>query len=759
MSKKSMLAIGAILCGLATVNAGELTITDVSHVLRPNEAGGVQISGVTYAGGDMYYAVDDADNNMYPLTLAIDRSDGSLMSSNITIGTGVLMSGGKDMEGCAYDPCSGNVWVSDESGAYIREYDPATGSIVRAAPVPAIQKKYSENYSLEALTISGDGLTMWTSNEEALTVDGDLASATAGSVVRLTRFKRESVRDNWTPDGEWAYVTEALGNERDEYRRCGVSGLCALPDGTLLALERHCKRIDFTTKIYQVDFAGATDVSSLSSLKDASYTAAKKTELWKISQLILNIEGICLGPRLQDGSCVLVLVADGGKAMRSVLTLKLSGLNIRTMNFEGPESGIGAPSIVGNNYRFIDGARLDVALSGVEYASAYTNNAAVCTNVAWQCGGASGSGSRASFTVSEDATFSWNLTQGEAVSSPIDFAENFEGYEEGSLVKNGAVGCWAGDGEIGAGHGGATFADSPMPRDSHEKVLKIDSAASCDFPCTTNGNDMVEMMVSAERCSAGAAVDVPADALCALKCDENGIMRLKCGNEWIALSDKVYNNGDWLRVSIKLATNNKGKVFMLPRIDGEACKTAAGVHSPFAPRSPGAWYPVMQSKSRIAGLEVQGGVELDDVIKTVAGYEPEIPEGTTAIDGVPLEFLRIAGGGLDPQSPAAQPRLRSLGYTVGDVYRAGLDPAKDEPLLSIGMRFLEDRRLELRFNGIDRTRRSYGVYRMSTLGGEETPVSGSVEVDEENYTTTWTSDDPVDNDNGFYVNRVGNTAN
>ena len=126
---------------------------------------------------------------------------------------------------------------------------------------------------------------------------------------------------------------------------------------------------------------------------------------------------------------------------------------------------------------------------------------------------------------------------------------------------------------------------------------------------------------------------------------------------------------------------------------------------------------------------------------------------------MPLEFLRSGGGGLDPQSPAAQPRLRSLGYTVGDVYFAGLDPAKDEPLKFIGMRFLDDYRLELRFNGIDRSRRSYGVYRMSTLGGEETPVSGSVEVDEENYTTTWTSDDPEDNDNGFYVNRVGNTEN
>ena len=229
--------------GSTSANAA-LKITTVSQATRPDSStyGAEQISGITYAGGDLYYAVDDNDKKLYPITLKINRETGSLASSTngMDIGTGVVMSGGNDMEGCAFDPASGNVWISQETSALIREFDPSAGDLLRSAPVPAIQKQYYGNYSLEALTISGDGMTMWTANEEALKVDGELATNSVGSVVRLTRFTRESVYDNWTPNGEWAYVTEPIGSVKDEHTRSGVSGLCALPDGTLLVLERRC---------------------------------------------------------------------------------------------------------------------------------------------------------------------------------------------------------------------------------------------------------------------------------------------------------------------------------------------------------------------------------------------------------------------------------------------------------------------------------------------------------------------------------------
>ena len=106
-----------------------LKMTTVSEATRPSSStyGAEQISGITWAGGDLYYAVDDNDKKLYPITLNINRDTGSLASgtNGITIGTGVVMAGANDMEGCAFDPASGKVWIAQETNALIREFDPA----------------------------------------------------------------------------------------------------------------------------------------------------------------------------------------------------------------------------------------------------------------------------------------------------------------------------------------------------------------------------------------------------------------------------------------------------------------------------------------------------------------------------------------------------------------------------------------------------------------------------------------------------------
>ena len=192
--------IAAVMAVGSTSANAALKITTVSHVTRPSSAtyGAEQISGITYAGGDLYYAVDDNDVKLYPLTIGINRSDGSLTTEDISIGTGVTMSGSHDMEGCAFDPASGKVWISQETSALIREFDPATGTLLRSAPVPAIQKQYYGNYSLEALTISGDGMTMWTwiynSIDEVHTFVFDRQLGTGWSVGILDRTCRNRSR-------------------------------------------------------------------------------------------------------------------------------------------------------------------------------------------------------------------------------------------------------------------------------------------------------------------------------------------------------------------------------------------------------------------------------------------------------------------------------------------------------------------------------------------------------------------------------------
>ena len=218
--------------GAVSIGSGYL-----SETTRNSTSANLESSGITYAGGDLYYVVEDTNANVIPVTLSINRANGSLSKDGISFGTPVKCNGGNDMEGCAYDPYSGTVWISQETSALIREFDPVTGELLRSAPVPAVQKKYNGNYSLESLSMSGDGLVLWTANEESLTVDGDKSSQTVGSTVRLTKFVRQSVRDNWSNAGEWAYVTQPVGTARSEdHERSGVADLCALPDGSLLVL-------------------------------------------------------------------------------------------------------------------------------------------------------------------------------------------------------------------------------------------------------------------------------------------------------------------------------------------------------------------------------------------------------------------------------------------------------------------------------------------------------------------------------------------
>ena len=56
----------ALLVAGMAFGAEALTVTTVSQVTRPSYStyGAEQISGITYAGGDLYYAIDDNDKKL-----------------------------------------------------------------------------------------------------------------------------------------------------------------------------------------------------------------------------------------------------------------------------------------------------------------------------------------------------------------------------------------------------------------------------------------------------------------------------------------------------------------------------------------------------------------------------------------------------------------------------------------------------------------------------------------------------------------------
>jgi len=290
--------------------------------------------GIAWSGraGVFYVLRDHAGDNrskVYPVSFAVDPATGAVVEQ--PLGTEFTPGSLSDAEGLARDPQTGNLWISDESTPTIAEYGLDGIATGRTAPVPAVQRNNKRsNLSLEALTISPDGLTMWTANEQALTCDGDTSSGnkTVSTVVRLTRFTRTTAQAAWTNAGEWAYACDVCGGTYSS--ESGLSGLCALPDGSLLTLEREvsietlgrCRIYRITTE----SLAAATEISDFTGLSTATFTALSKGDClleFRGSGLenMIVYEGIALGPVLNDGSRALYLVSDGGATKTKSVTL------------------------------------------------------------------------------------------------------------------------------------------------------------------------------------------------------------------------------------------------------------------------------------------------------------------------------------------------------------------------------------------------------------------------------------------------------
>ena len=320
--------------------------------------------GIAWSGraGVFYVLRDHAGDNkskVYPVSFAINPASGAIAAQSIgaEFTPGTLT----DAEGIALDPQTGALWISDEASPTIAEYGLDGVATGRTAPVPAVQRNYKRsNLSLEALTVSPDGLTMWTANEQALTCDGDSSSgnSTVSTAVRLTRFTRESAEADWESAGEWAYLCDpcssVLISQLAQFSQCGLSGLCALPDGSLLTLEREVSTTTFgRCRVYRITtaaLAAATEVSEIAALTetDAYEAVSKGSALLEFRggglEQIIVYEGIALGPILGDGTRAVFLVSDGGETkektvygmtFRAVTVPRLCALTLTGLPDEG----------------------------------------------------------------------------------------------------------------------------------------------------------------------------------------------------------------------------------------------------------------------------------------------------------------------------------------------------------------------------------------------------------------------------------------
>lgn len=272
-----------------------------------------ELSGIDYMGKDDYVVVSDKGGEIAYATIKIDRETGEIVSSEIKK-TIHRFHGRKDVEAVvkAWD---NTLIVTDEAkpGIYLHDY--GSGVEIDRFEVPKVFEQQRPNRGFESLSLTHrGGGAIWAANEEALKPDGPASSAEGGTLIRLQRF---SFDFDGQPIAQFAYRVDPHRGADNIIKRAqsGVSGIVALGPHRLIVMERELGGAPiptFRTRLYLIDTKGATDTSKIESLNKDNTAPVRKQLLFESNTGATNFEGITLGPKLDNGDYVLVLVSDNG---------------------------------------------------------------------------------------------------------------------------------------------------------------------------------------------------------------------------------------------------------------------------------------------------------------------------------------------------------------------------------------------------------------------------------------------------------------
>jgi len=301
-----------------------------------------ELSGVTYlgpspAGGKhRFLTVQDNGNGIVTLDATFDLS-GNLVSAGAVSSQSLSMS--QDFEGIAQ--VGSSVFLSEETGPGVREYNPTTGNELQNVSIPTLfTSNRRSNLGFESLSYDAHGSRLWTATEAALTVDGGVATATAGTTVRLLELNRSG--NEFLPGSQYAYEVEPIHGTASGSAQTGLVDLVTLPDGTLLGLERSLAGAipPYNSKLFEIDFSAATDVSVApydAGLSGAIFAKVSKSLLWTgpagggFGQ---NLEGLTVGPRLPNGDWILLGVVDDGDVLSSNTIVALTATPAVSIPFD-----------------------------------------------------------------------------------------------------------------------------------------------------------------------------------------------------------------------------------------------------------------------------------------------------------------------------------------------------------------------------------------------------------------------------------------
>ena len=205
------------------------------------------------------------------------------------------------------------------------------------------------NYNFESLAFDSVHQYLWTIPESTLRKDGQPATPQNGlaNQLRLMRLdwgkmKEDSNKEEYSEQVNskkdsrymttYAYqMDQPSTHKKADIYVMGVSELCALPDGQLLVLEREafipkikigafCKcKLYLINPLNSEEFSMKEKFSSDTPFLQKRLFAEWKTGLSLSKRSFANYEGMCLGPKLKDGSQVVILLSDSQDQYAGVL--------------------------------------------------------------------------------------------------------------------------------------------------------------------------------------------------------------------------------------------------------------------------------------------------------------------------------------------------------------------------------------------------------------------------------------------------------
>jgi len=236
-----------------------------------------------------------------------------------------------DPEGFVVSPKNGHFLVSDEYGPSLYEFN-RNGQFVRAFETPAnliprnaagVPNFASDggnvagkrtNRGFEGLAVSPDGRFAFAILQSAMLDEG----GGDGSVNRIVKFDMDTGR----AVAQYAYPMAAASQGR------GVSALVALNGSEFLVLERSNRGVGVgaglsppNKRVFKISIDGATDVSDINLTSGAAYVPVSKSASTFINLAADTLvalgnkvpekwEGLAIGPRLADGSYVMLAGTD-----------------------------------------------------------------------------------------------------------------------------------------------------------------------------------------------------------------------------------------------------------------------------------------------------------------------------------------------------------------------------------------------------------------------------------------------------------------